>query len=180
MEDVSPIKVPKMSKMYETIGTAWVNQAVCSAMAAEADEVFPKETGGILVGYWDSFCKDVVVTNVIGPGPQAVHENSRFVPDADYQNKELACLYRESGRLLSYLGDWHSHPNAGPHLSRIDRRALRTIANAPQARAPIPLMAILAKGSPWSLTVWRALPRRVGRFVIAIGTQSLAVRTYLG
>lgn len=166
-----------MSKMRTDIGIAWVHQGARSAMIAESNEVFPKETGGILVGYWVS-CDVVVVTDVIGPGPRAAHEIDRFVPDPGYQNEKLASRYLESGRLYSYLGDWHSHPNAGPQLSRMDRKALRTIAGTPQARAPIPLMAILANGNPWSLTVWRCLPRRTDQFVVSVQLESLAVRIY--
>jgi integrative and conjugative element protein (TIGR02256 family) len=164
--------------MYKTIGIAWVHKTAFSAMRTEADAKFPKESGGILVGYWANSSREVIVTNVIGPGYHAVHQDDSFVPDAEYQNEQLATLYKESGRLLSYLGDWHSHPNGEPHLSRIDLKALKIIANTPQARVATPLMAIMAHGDPWSLAVWQAIPRRVGRLVIAVKVRPLAVRLY--
>jgi integrative and conjugative element protein (TIGR02256 family) len=97
----------------------------------------------------------VVVTNLIGPGPDATHREAFFQPDAAYQLAEIERQYHDSGRMITYLGDWHTHPRATGYLSTTDRHALRVIAEAPDSQQRSPLMAILAGGHPWVLTTWR-------------------------
>jgi integrative and conjugative element protein (TIGR02256 family) len=119
--------------------------------------MFPKETGGVFMGYWhDRYT--AVVTAAIGPGPSAVHDRYHFEPDYDYQFRQIAEHYERSGRRETYIGDWHSHPGASSgHLSRLDRRVLRHIINTPAARADRPLMAIFYGGEDaWDLAGWQA------------------------
>jgi integrative and conjugative element protein (TIGR02256 family) len=113
------------------------------------------ETGGILMGYWtDEFM--IVATHCIGPGPNATHERHRFSPDHEWHVDEVARHYAASGRVETYLGDWHTHPDEScAGLSRLDRAAMRRIAASPDARAPAPLMMVLI-GAPedWRYSAW--------------------------
>lgn len=146
---------------------AWLPSAVTHMMRGEAERTFPLESGGVLLGYWADEFHELVITHATGPGPNAVHRAHGFVPDHEFQEAEVARLYRESGRVSGYLGDWHSHPLGGVHLSRRDRRTLRHIAGHREARAPVPVMAVLGGGVPdWLLGVWRYAPKRLGRIVL--------------
>ncbi len=140
--------------------TAWIAEEVWQAMLAEVERAFPNETGGVLMGYWTVSGTDVVVTHMVGPGPLAMHRRTSFVPDADYHEQEIARLYNAANRQSTYLGDWHSHPNAAAYLSPQDKRTLRRIAEHPDARAPRPVMAIMAGATPWRVGMW-ALTRRL-------------------
>lgn len=143
------------------IATAWVAISVLDIMVGEAERMFPDETGGVLLGYWSEAGDEVVITDVVGPGPAAVHTAQTFHPDATYQEHEIARIYAASDRHITYLGDWHTHPRAGAYLSRRDRQTLQRIAKHAEARAPIPLMAVLAGGDPWTLGVWILRPFRI-------------------
>lgn len=99
------------------------------------------------MGYWISNYSEVVVTDVIGPGPNAVHERAKYVPDHDFQEGEIQKIYYQSGRLKTYLGDWHSHPEGSSYLSSVDKRTLKRIADYPEARASKALMIIVAISS---------------------------------
>jgi integrative and conjugative element protein (TIGR02256 family) len=147
-------------------------------MIVEADRAYPEETGGVLVGYWAVPFFQLVVTSAIGPGPRAVHRKDAFLPDHEYQEAEIGRIYHLSDRLHTYLGDWHTHPNSTAHLSWTDRRTLRTIATEDAARAPIPIMAILAGRLPWMLKVWRGIPIRIGSTTITMRTSKLAIKIY--
>lgn len=129
-------------------------------MVDEAEAALPNETGGVLLGYHVSRTDEIVVTDVVGPGPKAQHETRRFVPDSAYQETEIASRYERSGRLIVYLVDWHSHPGSGPYLSGKDRRTLRTIARFEAARLVKPLMVVVGKREGWSLAAWRYSPPR--------------------
>ena len=125
-------------------------------MTHEADRRAPLETGGVLLGYWSAVQDAAVVEFIIGPGPQAVHRKGSFIPDHRYQHRELSRLYQAAGRNLDYLGDWHTHPGGPASLSRTDLATLRRIAQHAAARAPRPIMLLLAGGEPWRVAAWMA------------------------
>lgn len=126
----------------------WVGTDVLTALAAEATGAYPRETGGVLLGYADPTSRQAVVCAFVGPGPLAVHRRTGFIPDHAHHEREVARIYAESGRVWSYLGDWHSHPDGVLALSRTDRRTLARIAGTPAARAPQPIMIVLADALP--------------------------------
>jgi integrative and conjugative element protein (TIGR02256 family) len=105
------------------------------------------------MGYWPD-PSTVVISDVIGPGPNAKHTRHSFSPDAKYHDDEIERIYVVSNRLHTYLGDWHTHPNGSTGTSRKDRKTLSAIASDPGARAPRPLMAILAGNKNWRLAIW--------------------------
>lgn len=131
-------------------------------MRALAQELSPKETGGVLMGYRSQ--GQIVITEVVGPGPGAEHFPSRFVPDHEWQETEVARIYKASGRMHTYLGDWHSHPFGGCRPSRRDIYTLWKISREEEARAPWPIMTILS-GEEWEADVWLLGTRRIGRWL---------------
>ncbi len=135
----------------------WMPEAMRQVCVDEASHTIPLETGGTFMGWWaDS--GTAVIRAAIGPGPNASHGRHHFQPDQDWQLDQIARHYEASGRRETYLGDWHSHPNAsGGALSWTDRRVLRRVINTPSARCPTPLM-IIFWGNPdgWQIATWRA------------------------
>ena len=135
------LRVPRVGRG----GRAWLDEDVVREIVAETAEWWPLETGGMLVGYAaDGLARDLVITDVIGPGPDAVHKKSRFEPDTVWQQVELERLYFESERTWTYLGDWHSHPNGGCYLSFTDWTTLLRISLHRDARARRPAMLVSA------------------------------------
>lgn len=164
--------------MWKRLRTAWFSKTAYDQMMTEADRVFPNETGGILVGYWAIPFREVVVMTAIGPGPHATHNKDRFVPDSEYQEAQIAQHYKASGHLHTYLGDWHTHPNSSAHLSQLDRKTLKVIARYPEARASIPIMAIAAGGTPWTLGLWCGIPVRLGKMNFGMRTSSFKITIF--
>jgi integrative and conjugative element protein (TIGR02256 family) len=118
--------------------------------------VFPRETGGVLMGYWAQLFTEVVVTHAIGPGPEAIHYEKGFIPDSQYQEAEIARIYLQSNRFSTYLGDWHTHPSGSSYLSHRDKRTLQEIASFQDERCPIPIMAVFGGGEEgWGIRVWK-------------------------
>jgi integrative and conjugative element protein (TIGR02256 family) len=142
-----------------TLGAAWVAATALDALYDEASRHYPNETGGLLLG-WRHSPTEIVVTDVIGPGPGAEHSRCGFRPDATWQADVLAAKYAHSGRRFEYLGDWHTHPGGNPVMSRLDWRTLRVIARHADSRCPRPVMGIIADGDPWRLTIYQRLPNR--------------------
>jgi len=140
--------------------TLWLDRRVASLMRGEAARRDPYETGGVLLGYWAE--ESAVIADMVGPGPSAVHGPHRFVPDAEYQETEIAERYAASGRVITYMGDWHSHPGGEGRISRLDLRTLRRIAREPAARLVSPIMLVVFGGDPWRLAAWKWSPTRPG------------------
>jgi integrative and conjugative element protein (TIGR02256 family) len=153
-----------------TLRPAHLRASAFEELLAEADARFPNETGGVLLGWVVDGITHV--RQVVGPGPAAVHGPTGFHPDSDWQEDVIALAYETSGRRVTYLGDWHTHPRGTPRPSRLDRLTMRTIARYAPARCPQPLM-LIAAGEPglWTLGVHlRLLGRR------PVGSRTLRLR----
>lgn len=144
--------------------TVWLRGSVFESMVHEAARAEPDETGGVLMGYWSIDRGEVVVTDMIGPGPAAEHNRATFRPDGKFQQIEIERIYTDSGRISTYLGDWHTHPGGGSLLSDRDRATLRSVALDTDARASRPLMAILDRRPDWEITVWLLRLGPLGRW----------------
>lgn len=130
---------------------------IVDACLAEAVAHFPLETGGALMGLRGG-SGEFLVEHMIGPGPGASHTRDSFTPDADWQWSEMRRLHAEHGGVLSFLGDWHSHPRApSVELSRRDVRALAEILADERTRATEVVCLILAGGvRGWRAQAWVA------------------------
>jgi integrative and conjugative element protein (TIGR02256 family) len=98
------------------------------------------ETGGLLIGYRAG--DELVVIDATGPGPNARHRRFSFNPDGCWQRKQLAKIYRDTEGVLTYLGDWHTHPGGPPLPSAQDKATAAAVAAAPLARTANPLTLI--------------------------------------
>lgn len=149
-----------------TIKTCWMPRSIQQQLEDLAREWAPLEVGGVLAGYWNG--DSAVITHHIGPGENARHHAWTFAPDYAFHEREIARLYAATQGTTVYLGDWHTHPSGAARLSPLDKRTLRSIAEATEARCSRPLMMLLASsGEVWSTQVFtlgperRFLPRKI-------------------
>ena len=135
----------------------WIPKTILHECAVEASDKFPLETGGTFMGWWSNET-EAVITAIIGPGPNAIHERHHFQPDQEWQLEQIANHYRTSGKVESYIGDWHSHPGASSGgVCCCDYAVLRRIITTPSARCSNPLMMVLwNKPDDWYASIWRA------------------------
>lgn len=151
----------KMPRVRSRLGNCYLPRFLLEEMLREADERSPLETGGVLLGLADGV--NVWIEAVVGPGPNAHHARTTFVPDAEYQDRRIAEIYEAFGRRISYLGDWHTHPNASPNISWRDQKTLKLISREGKARQTQPLMLIFGDGPRWNAIAWRYVgPRWCG------------------
>jgi len=136
----------------------WLPEAAFEAMVSEAESWAPDETGGVFMGYEAD--GGVVVTDLIDAGPDALRSPTSFAPDAAFQLEEIGRIYAQSGRVHTYIGDWHTHPEGSSMHSFIDRAAMREVARSREARCTRPLMFILGGDESWSGIAWRYEPGR--------------------
>jgi integrative and conjugative element protein (TIGR02256 family) len=143
MPDVQSIAYP---------GRIFIGEAVRVTMRREASRFRLRETGGILLGYRSG--SDIVVTGATGPGPNARHQRNSFEPDGSYCQSQLTAAYQSTGGVISYLGEWHTHPCAGTSPSRQDLRSMLTIANDPEYHQPEPALCIYRRDDKFLKWRW--------------------------
>ena len=134
-------------------------ESILSLMVLEANDRFPSETGGILLGRWVE-SQRAIVTQMIGPGPRAKHCRASYEPDYEFQESEIAKAHASADLGCEYLGDWHSHPRGPLSPSGTDVRVLQKIAGYPAARCKEPIMCIISGGPYWAASAWRLVSGR--------------------
>lgn len=140
----------------------WLPREILSACAGDADLHYPNESGGAFLGYESEGV--LVVTRMVTGGDEAFRGPTAYAPDVRWQNSRISEYYQASGRMDTYLGDWHSHPNTDyAYLSGDDCAVLKKIIKSKEARAPQPIMCVLTGArNAWNMHGWRAelAPRR--------------------
>jgi integrative and conjugative element protein (TIGR02256 family) len=116
-----------------------------------------REAGGILLGFYR------------GPHVQIMHCTSPRAGDRRFWNlfdrsdpghqSEAIRRWRDSGRTMTYVGEWHTHPEAVPTPSLVDRRTWGRIA---RRHAVGPLVFVIRGTAGWYWELMRnKLPSRL-------------------
>jgi Prokaryotic E2 family A/ThiF family/Prokaryotic homologs of the JAB domain len=80
----------------------------------------PKETGGILIGLVHSKRRIIYVTRLLSAPKDSRRSPVCFVRGIRDLPEAVADIESHTGRLLGYVGEWHTHPLGGPDLSPTD------------------------------------------------------------
>jgi integrative and conjugative element protein (TIGR02256 family) len=84
----------------------------------------PSETGGILVGRLAATRKTVCVTRLVPAPPDSRGTPWVFTRGTEKLPEALDLIHRRTGGLLTYVGEWHTHPMGGSDLSDTDKHAV--------------------------------------------------------
>jgi integrative and conjugative element protein (TIGR02256 family) len=108
---------------------------VADFITERAGQAAPKETGGLLLGWWED--TTVVVGHAVEvPDPDATR--STWTRHEDAAQATLEAALRDLGHpWLGYVGDWHSHP-AMLDASSTDELSLRRASS--QYAKPLALL----------------------------------------
>lgn len=101
----------------------------------------PKETGGVLVGYYTEAQDCAVVTEVSGAPADSKSGRNFFVRGTAGLQRWLNRLWRRERHF--YLGDWHSHPGEAPRASPTDVAQLQEIARDESRKCPEPVTLLI-------------------------------------
>src|SRR5699024_11897602 len=106
-----------------------------------------QETGGIMIGFRTT--EALIVTEVTGPGPAAVHQPLSIRFDEKYCERKARQLQNPTKK-INYIGDWHSHPFSKLKPSKVDKRSF-TLKATTHYCTPHPLTIISVDGPLISL-----------------------------
>ncbi len=108
----------------------------------------PYEVGGWLLGYWSDDERSVFITHATPPASRGTPFGVRI--SGRGHRKRFDEAWTASGGLVTFLGDWHTHPASPPTPSERDEKALHKLATDPAYGTPNPLMVIVSTPRwPW-------------------------------
>lgn len=84
----------------------------------------PSETGGVLVGRLAATRKTIYVTRLVPAPPDSRGTPWVFTRGTEKLPEALDRVERRTGGLLTYVGEWHTHPMGGSDLSDTDKTAV--------------------------------------------------------
>jgi integrative and conjugative element protein (TIGR02256 family) len=76
------------------------------------------EAGGILLGYRRG--NHIHVAKATTPQPGDLRMRNRFDRSNQFHQETAMKLWKESGGIVDYIGEWHTHPEVSPLPSTID------------------------------------------------------------
>ena len=118
----------------------WISPKTLSLIAEAGWAKYPKETGGILIGW--QLGRIFYIETAIGPGPNAIHKNNGFKRGGDFSQSQLDSIVLETHGQWDYLGEWHSHPhNVGP--SSIDNNSMKKVQTSPEFNMLQPILGLI-------------------------------------
>lgn len=85
------------------------------------------EAGGVLLGRLIRDSNDVVVDTASPPSPEDRRSRFSFFRARKPAQHVVDSAWWESGQVVNYLGEWHTHPEDDPQPSCIDRRDWKKI-----------------------------------------------------
>jgi integrative and conjugative element protein (TIGR02256 family) len=114
---------------------------------------FPNETGGVLLGYIDQKVRTIYVVDVLPAPPDSEAESDGFTRGSQGLQEMLKSVQTKTANIVSYLGEWHSHPrgmSASP--SMLDVELLAYLAKMLEYNGLPALMLIVGEAEEtWSI-----------------------------
>src|SRR5229473_1164948 len=77
-------------------------------------EHLPEETGGVIVGFVDHVAERIFVVDILPAPADSQGDASGFIRGVEGLQIILARTWERTARIVSYIGEWHSHPPLCP------------------------------------------------------------------
>lgn len=93
------------------------------------ENALPNETGGILVGYHDMTRKFVFIVDILPAPADSIGSPTSFLRGTEGIIETLQEIAKRTANNVSYIGEWHSHPDGiSASMSKSDRTQLTELA----------------------------------------------------
>jgi len=107
----------------------------------------PNETGGLLIGLVNIKRQIIYVTRILPAPPDSKGSPYAFIRGTQDVPERILEIQDNTGGLLGYVGEWHTHPAGGPRLSLKDREAVNKIKrNLDKIPLPTHIMLVTNTG----------------------------------
>jgi integrative and conjugative element protein (TIGR02256 family) len=90
--------------------TAYSDAALIDKLHQLRKVALPKETGGVLLGYWDNNINALVLVDALAAPSDSVSDVDSFVRGTNGLAEAVSEANRRTAGVVGYVGEWHSHP----------------------------------------------------------------------
>jgi len=123
------------------------NQAIRLAVCDDRKNALPDETGGVLLGYVDLKLMRIYVVDALSAPKDSTGDRSGFTRGIEGLKDNVEKAQRLTGNIVSYIGEWHSHPSgSSANPSKADLHLLSYLAQGLQHDGLPALMLIVGEG----------------------------------
>ena len=112
--NVTSIQVPVANVVREELGgwTLIADNALIDKLKELRAAKLPKETGGILLGFFDHEARRVYVVDTVPSPPDSEEWPTYYIRGSESLDREMDRVARVTAGNVEYVGEWHSHPEA--------------------------------------------------------------------
>lgn len=112
-------------------------------LRAMREQFLPKETGGIVVGYFDLNLRELVLVDCFPAPPDSVHSTSHFIRGVKGVEAAVIQAHKRTAGVVHYVGEWHSHPPGHSAMpSRDDFIQLHRLSDV-MAQDGVPVLQVI-------------------------------------
>lgn len=116
---------PETSRNFDTF-VVYFDDGLVAKLRSLRSAHSPRETGGVLLGYFDFNVNAVVIVDALVAPPDSTSREDSFTRGVEGLAEAVAEVSRRTAGVVGYLGEWHSHPpghSARPSLADIRQLA---------------------------------------------------------
>lgn len=88
----------------------FIDAGVEQSLRELRQKALPKETGGVLVGYYDFNIGAVIVVAGLPAPPDSKGSRGAFERGTEGLSERISEISRRTAGVVGYIGEWHSHP----------------------------------------------------------------------
>lgn len=111
-------------------------------MILKCQQSYPNETGGILVGFYNTKLDCAEIAYVFFETPDSKKGRTWFIRGIFGLQNKLDKLWLH--KKVYYLGEWHFHPNGTANPSQVDVNQMFNISSSSKIHCPEPILLIFA------------------------------------
>jgi integrative and conjugative element protein (TIGR02256 family) len=119
----------------------------------------PNETGGILIGAWDTEHKIVYVIDIISAPFDSVERETVFIRGHQGLSDQVRIVEEKTSWQVGYVGEWHSHPEKAECLPSHDDVKILEWLNTHMGEVGLPGLMMIACDK--NMTSWYLGAERV-------------------
>jgi integrative and conjugative element protein (TIGR02256 family) len=114
---VRPALCPAITKVRSMRLGDWtvrIDDGTIAKLSKFREQYLPKETGGILLGHFDTHSRVCSIVDVIPSPPDSIAWPTSYIRGVDGLAERVAESEAATLGQIGYVGEWHSHPRGCP------------------------------------------------------------------